>query len=1200
MDSSPLTGERVVNNAHPAFRPLARHTRLALLAAGLLAAQIGFAAQTEISEVPPESKITVPANVMFTLDDSGSMYWESIPDSHGFRDGIYLFPRPANVYDWRTGATDYPANPVSTDLDDPNARFYRSYAGNPLYYNPEKTYKPWSNSDGSLWPNAEPTRAWLNPGHPNRDDYTLDLTQNLLWRPPPDSSNVAEATIYPATYFVYTGPAPLVRTDTTTTNTPGNFARVQIGLTTLPPRSPKRTDCAGDPCTYAEEIKNFANWFSYHRSRHLAARAAIGKAFSEQKDNLRVGYATINRTTETDIDGFTTKRVVRGLRLFKDEEAADKRWRTQFFDWLYKDPMPRFLTTPLRTAMDDVGNYFTSAPPWRAKVEDSTSAALSCQRSHHILMTDGYYDNTGDSARTSISGSNIDNLEGDEHTSEDGTRSYSYLPAAPYKDDYTNTLADVAMYYWKTDLRPGLANGIPDDDRNPAFWQHLSTYTIGFGITGMLSESDIVALFAGRLNSVSWLNPTTGGNTDRAKGDDLVHAALNGRGEFFRADDPELFAQRMSKVLESLANNPSGAAAAAVTKPYIDIANNFTYETSYRAAQRMGDIKAYKLHLETGQPDRNQPAWTKPCPTDASRTCAKGVAEMLEARTADSRQIATFNGSSGVDFTSSGLGTTLLGQLQSPAGAGNGAQVLAYLRGDRSQESTSLRRRLQVLGPIIHSEPVLVREPDRSYADAGYASFRSSTTGRTRMLYVGANDGMMHAFDASTGAEKWAYVPKAVFPRLPGLASPNGLFEATVDGYLTEGDVDFGFTGGTRGTADWRTLLVGGLGRGGKGFYALDITSPEVTESSPLTAKVLWEFSGDADLGLAFSRPIIVKHEVVTTDNRGNETRSGQGWVVLVSSGYNNTSGDGRGYLYVLNAKTGALIKKLSTGVGSASDPSGLGQLGAWVHNADVNNSVQWVYGGDLKGNLWRFDLSAANPDAWSTSKLAVLTDATGNAQPITAAPELTRVKAGNDFRNLVVVGTGRYLGEKDVPGTTVSAADAAQVQTFYVIEDRIDRGGSTVVRADLTPRTLAAETDGTRTLSDAADINWSAKRGWRVDLNISGERATTDPAIAHTTVAFTTNVPSASDPCVPGGTSYLFQFDLATGMAPIGTNALPYVGKRLRPGLASRVVLIVTPNGQVIGLIRKTDDSSEAEPIVTSVSGGDIRRISWRELNYR
>jgi hypothetical protein len=191
---------------------------------------------------------------------------------------------------------------------------------------------------------------------------------------------------------------------------------------------------------------------------------------------------------------------------------------------------------------------------------------------------------------------------------------------------------------------------------------------------------------------------------------------------------------------------------------------------------------------------------------------------------------------------------------------------------------------------------------------------------------------------------------------------------------------------------------------------------------------------------------------------------------VLVSSGYNNSSGDGRGYLYVLNAKTGALIKKLSTGVGSASDPSGLGQLSAWVHNADVNNGVQWVYGGDLKGNLWRFDLSATNPDAWSTSKLAVLTDATGNAQPITAAPELTRVKAGNDFRNLVVVGTGRYLGEKDVPGTTVSATDAAQVQTFYVIEDRIDRGGSTVIRADLTPRTLAAETDGTRTLSDAAD----------------------------------------------------------------------------------------------------------------------------------
>ncbi len=312
------------------------------------------------------------------------------------------------------------------------------------------------------------------------------------------------------------------------------------------------------------------------------------------------------------------------------------------------------------------------------------------------------------------------------------------------------------------------------------------------------------------------------------------------------------------------------------------------------------------------------------------------------------------------------------------------------------------------------------------------------------MLYVGANDGMLHAFYATTnlldvnhGREAWAVIPSAVLPNLYKLADDNYKRDGHqfyVDGTPVAGDV-------WNGTA-WRTILVGGLNAGGKGYYALDVTNPGATPTP------LWEFKqvsgicpppapaampagvyADCNLGLTFGKPIITKLA-------GN-------WVVIVTSGYNNAngvSGDGGGYVYVLDALTGELKQKIATGVGDAATPSGLAQLNNYVDNVDIDNTTLRAYGGDVLGNIWRFDFVARTATLLGTAK-----DAANNVQPITIRPELAEL----DGKPFVMVGTGKYLGGSDVTD--------AQKQSVYGIKDPL--AGASPIYADF--RALVAADGG-------------------------------------------------------------------------------------------------------------------------------------------
>ncbi len=458
-----------------------------------------------------------------------------------------------------------------------------------------------------------------------------------------------------------------------------------------------------------------------------------------------------------------------------------------------------------------------------------------------------------------------------------------------------------------------------------------------------------------------------------------------------------------------------------------------------------------------------------------------------------------------------------------------------------------------MLGDIIHAQPIYVKAPPHNFADAGYSGFKSSNASRLPTLYAAANDGMLHAFDGETGQERWAYVPPIVLPELWRLADTdyanNHRFYLDGPMMISDAYVD----------GSWKTILIGAMGKGGRGYYALDITDP----SDP---KPLWNFTADNNnnIGYSYGTPFIAK--------LANGT-----WVAIVTSGYNNvpegskySSADGKGYVFVLNLADGSVLKTISTNVGSPGNPSGLARINVKVDDFSVDDTAVGVYGGDLLGNMWRFDL-----DAGTATKLADF----GSSKPIMAAPEIADVEG----KKAVYFGTGRYLGEDDLSD--------ASVQTIYGIKD----DGTTTVSntSQLVLQTVSGS--GTARNISTNSVDWSTKYGWYVNLPDSGERVNIDPQLYFGTLVFASTVPTASA-CQPGGYSWLYQLDYQTGGnvksdTAAGTKfTSPIVGltvSKLPTG--TPVIYPITADG-------KKPVATELE-IVPSGNSSGTRRVLWREL---
>jgi len=672
-------------------------------------------------------------------------------------------------------------------------------------------------------------------------------------------------------------------------------------------------------------------------------------------------------------------------------------------------------------------------------------------------------------------------------------------------------------------------------------------------------------------------------------------------------------------IVNSVGAKGGSGAAVAVANPNVVPGDNYSYASSYNSGPWSGDLNKYEIDTTNGVV-ASTALWS-PSPQ-----------KQLASRPPADRVIATFSGSAGIPFQWTSLTAAQRAVLTSTVAGvtSSDSQVLDFLRGERSREVEKFRSRgprptidastgayvlssgkyvyannripddIAILGDIVNGEPVVVRGPRYSYFDPGYQEYKAANASRQGVVYQGANDGMLHAFDVNTGAELWAYVPSPVFNNLRNLSDRLAFKHLYyVDGTPTVADVDFAYTSGNDlanpGTPDWRTVLVGGLRKGGFGYYALDVTAPLMGNESTLASKVLWEFPSAAtdtadpsirpNVGYSFGKPIIVK------------TRAA-GWVAIVSSGYNNgtgtgsSGGDGKGRVWILNVKTGAVIRELNTNVGSATDPSGLAHLSAFSQRGDVDATVEAVYGGDLLGNLWRFDLSGDTTASWFIAKVAELKTSGGSAQPITTEPELGVVQN----KRVVFVGTGQYLGDSDVlNASTENTSVSRRTQSFYALRDELSHTSATTPaisgRSALITQT-ATKSGDTVTVTSTA-VSFSDKSGWVLDLPETGERVVTNPVLSGGVLVFTTNTPDSLDPCNPGGSSWIWFLDYATGGIISGATS---AGKKMGSFLSSRPVLIKLPSGQIVGLVRTSTASTSTQSVPSRPNSPTGKRLSWRE----
>jgi len=853
----------------------------------------------------------------------------------------------------------------------------------------------------------------------------------------------------------------------------GRFRRIDLVSTNNTyNRTSGRTDCVGATCTYNEEIQNFANWYSYYKTRMLMMKSATTLAFSQLDSRYRVGFDNICQSTGTTVD--------RPVLDFYDDAGTGITNRTQW--WTNLTNATPSCATPLRTETAKIGKYFSGK-----LTASGDPIQYSCQQNFMLLVTDGYW-NENEPASTAIAGdtskaaSDIANADNNSATAPrpyyDGQQASTTCPGTGSGRGATNsscrTLADIAWYYYSTDLRQtafsnkcnaGLSNTCADgglndvsknnvlttdDDQNQA--QHMSFYAMGLGIDGTLAfrpdyltagTGDFAEIKAGTRNwpAVANLDPTGV--------DDLWHATVNGRGKYFSARNPPSVVAGLREALNKIGARVGSAAAAATSNLEPVAGDNFAYVASYATNGWVGDLQSRSINLSTGavSGDTN-------CGQSGSG-CQWSARDKLQNQTWSARRIY-IKPSSGA--TGDSLRPFIYGDLTggeaaffnpsslsqyaalsvSNASDITAANLVDYLRGNSGLEQDGdlthaqiWRRRTFVLGDIVDTQPVFMKKPSFSYLDAGYASFKTGTASSRRpVVFVSAQDGMLHAINADTaavtmngapvasGEELWAFMPSDAMQSVKVLADVNYAHRFFVDGQITIGDVNFGAS-----DSDWHTILVAGQGSGGSSYFALDVTDP-------LSPKFLWEFS-HSGLGKSISPAVISK-------------LPGGEWAVLFTSGYN--SADGEGLLFALNPSTGALKSgfPISNGSGTGASPSNLGKLAVWADEPQRNNTAQYVYAGDTNGDLWRFDLNhlAAGHSGTQVFKLAHLED-NGYAQPITTRPELTSIEDGT---RLVFVGTGKYLETRDIDSTD---ADFDNVQSFYGLKDTL--GGANLSGASQT-----------------------------------------------------------------------------------------------------------------------------------------------------
>lgn len=673
---------------------------------------------------------------------------------------------------------------------------------------------------------------------------------------------------------------------------------------------------------------------------------------------------------------------------------------------------------------------------------------------------------------------------------------------------------------------------------------------------------------------------------------------------YYTANNPEVMKAGLTAAFEKISSELSEATSTAyVTATANESVSGAAFAASYNPKTWSGELTASTVTYNADGTLAATAAWT--------------AAALLDARTSSNRTIVTCctTTGAGLPFTSTALSTSTLGSRTNyasfaavpgvPAAAQNAALFTDYLRGARTYESAVAattavpnppvyRARSHVLGDIVNSKVLVVGPPNEPYYDAtnvGYSTFVRNRASRATVVFAGANDGMLHAFNGAltgttAGRELFAYVPSFVYgdtstaatTGLASLGNPSFTHHFFVDSTPTASDVDFNLTNKQTGlAADWRTLLVGGLGKGGKGYFAIDVSDPSTwTSETNVASKVLWEFT-DSRMGYSYGDARMVKTKKY-------------GWVVLLASGYNNA--DGKGYLFVVDPKTGALLETMATADGTVDAPLNLGQLTAYVpENTDY--TAESVYAGDLQGNVWRFDLTATGNTAYPAPlKLARLVSGGTTGQPITAPVRVAIDPVTN--KRYVFVGTGRLLADSDITST--------QRQSFYAIVD----GTKTAFFTAATLPTgasfpiLRAQLNANTSLLTGIGSTPTSAMGWYVDLgtdSASGvaERITIQPTYVNGVVAAAISLPNG-EACNPSGTSRLIAVSMSTGQTVL-TNAS---GNLIATSATMSGVVTDLAFKNINGKLKLISGTSQGSfnPNSGNFSAAQtLKRVNWREV---
>ncbi len=1307
----------------------------------------------------------VPPNLVLTLDDSGSMSRAFTPDLCG---------NPNDICN--SGNYD-------SDLD---GRHVKSADYNPIYYNPKTTYTAPVNAAGTILSTSF-TAAYINgfktslgtvdlslyykpssglfldtdATHEFMQHYGSDVAcktvseakrcqynSNVGLSATPNWVNMEPTAVscnsdtdckrkpMPAYYYVYDASNPGC-TDATLAARLLNKSCYDIKIVS----TTSGADRDGDgtiSSSEQDERQNFANWYSFYRTRNLMTISAASLAMAtltepDVNKQVRVAWQALNscRASNTSLAtsncrGWDTSvpAVSNAIKPFSGTHKTD------FYNWLTR--LKTNSSTPLPYAMERAGSYYSNTSANGPYDDDLTSSSnnnmATCRKNYHLMMTDGIWN--------VVPTNTYGNYDSTSRTLPDGK---AYSSQTPYRDGNSNTLSDIAFYYWARDLTTTLDNEVApttvdpsgtasqiyfNPKNDPATWQHMVNYTVGLGLTPFLTstaggsltwgsntyDGSYPAILAG---TKSW--PTASSSGPDGNAADLWHAAINSRGRFYNVEGP----RQLNNAFQDIINTISAAAAAGggakVSSNFARIteANPTAFLARFNA-DWSGSLEALPFNAdgtlgsqhywEAGSliPPGNSQSSPRKIFTYIVTTTGASPQEFTTSLCASSNPLTTVldKNSSGtpdnlcsqrlswlrgytaitgatwswnsttntgtVTFTAPNhglkIGNSVVVRGITPAayngtytitsvpngnsftaalGTDPGTYITDEIDADRTNDDrvryADFRdRTTSILGDIMNSGVVYAPKKDGfDYSNANvkvsgggaeYKTYFDSKASMTPVVYVGANDGMLHAFNAevcnsttpcpdtahpNAGKELFAYVPSGVFDNLSTLTDPNytSTHKYFVDATPTLGDVYIG--GG------WKTYLVGGLRAGGKSIYALDVSNP----TSFSTTNIKWEFSYSPDssnlrheLGLTFGQPQIVAVSVTQ-------------WAAIFGNGYSSASE--KAFLYIVDLSDGSLIARIAT-----NDDTSNGLSTPYPFDKDGDGIVDVIYAGDLKGNLWKFEKNSS--DIWVlgngghplfTTPSSI--SGTATQQAITTQPNAQVITIDGENKVMVYFGTGRYLEASDLTSDSV--------QSFYAIEDASQN--ATASRTDLLQQTIisnavnvAGSSYTARTVTNNT-TNDPSNRGCYLDFPATAgdpsERIASSSLIKifetvglDTRVIFTTSTPP-SDPCERSGSSWLMEISATCGRlggtAPFDVNNdeefdardqatidgevnQNLSGLRLRPttGIVSEITWVEGDATRGIAYKILPGSTGQVETIANSsnkTNPNTPKRISWEQI---